>query len=512
MRVVQILAGAVAALACATGAAWSASDPEAPAGPRIEGVESGMPSVSKEGRTLELTLQGWMEALRIPGVGVAIIDGYEIVAAKGYGVREAGAGGDPVTAKSLFQAASISKPIAALALLHHAGLGAFDLDQGINTYLQSWKLPDSEVAAVDRVTLRDLLAHSAGITPGGFVGYERGSAVPTLLQILEGTPPASNRPARILAVPGAEVSYSGLGYVMLQLALSEHLGKPFEEIIRASIFDPVGMDDSTLAQELTEALDARAARGHRADGEAIPGGWHVYPELAAAGMWSTPTDLAKLAIEVARSSSDRSHRILSHEMTLRMLTQHRDQMGLGFVIRPGSEHGWFAHSGGNPGYRCHFQMLAGTGQGVVIMTNSDVGGLIIPLITRSVARAYAWPVSEIRDLSAGSTEAIFTRIDEKVDQPASARKKIDVDEKVLKRYVGRYELGPGQVFEVDLSEGSLYVRLGDQPRFPVHPESESEFFYEVVDAQLTFVVDGTGRTTALILHQGGRDLEARRIE
>ncbi|HET9482397.1 MAG TPA: serine hydrolase [Xanthomonadales bacterium] len=447
-----------------------------------------------------------MEALRVPGVSVAVIDGYQIAWAKGYGVMVAGARDAPVTNRTLFQAGSVSKPVAAIVVLSQVEKRSFDLDTDVNRYLRSWKLPKGDAANAGKVTLRDLLAHTAGITPGGFAGYERDAAVPTILQILEGQPPASNRAARRAAAPGSVVDYSGLGYTILQLALTDRLGKPFEDIVTASVFEPARMRNSTFEVVLPGELVARAAHGHRLGGEVIPGGWYVHPESAAAGLWTTPSDLALLWIELAKSKAGRSDRVLSRDTTRRMLSQHRDHMGLGFVVRPGEAHGRFAHFGGNQGYRSHVEMFADTGQGVVVMTNSDAGHLLTALLARRVAQVYGWPAEELRPLSDATTDAILAQVDAE-----TARQRVEVDERLLERYAGRYELAPGLEFEVTKARGHLEVRLGDQPRFPAYPESESKFFFDVVDAQISFVLDEDGRAVALVLHQGGRDQEAKRI-
>ncbi len=508
MRLFSVLSTSIVLLACSDGRESEVIRDDSEVQRQISRVETSLPSVVKDGRTITLPLHEWMHALGVPGVSVAVIDDYKIVWAKGYGIIEAGATSAPVSAETPFQAASISKPVTALAVLHHVEQGTFDLDTDINQYLRSWKLPEFGSAGAEKVTLRHLLAHTAGITPGGFAGYKRDALVPTVAEILEGKSPASNGPARVVSMPGSTVSYSGLGYTIVELALTDRLGKPFEKIIQELIFDPVGMHDSTFEQVLPEALEARAARGHRLTGEVMLRGWYVNPELAAAGLWTTPSDLARLVSEVARSKSGSSNRILSREMTRRMLTQHREEMGLGFVIRPGSENGFFAHSGGNQGYRCHFEMIADTGQGIVVMTNSDAGGLITGLLVKSVAGAYAWPSDEQRPVSATLTDAIFAQL----DRLKAPRRKIEVDDRILARYAGRYELVPGLVLEVTQVAGHLEVRLGDQPRFPVYPESESKFFYEVVDAQITFVRNAAGQTVSLVLHQGGRDQEAKRME
>lgn len=507
MRLLVMLATLIALPACSVGTQSTTADTDDAIQQQVTRVESSLPVVTKNGRRLEYSLQEWMKELGIPGVSIAVVDDYQVVWARGYGVTDAEASAAPITARTLFQAASIGKPVTALALLQYVEQGVFNLDTVANEYLQSWNLPDADFPAAEKVTLRHLLAHTAGITPGGFSGYERDSPLPDITQILDGKPPANNAAARVVSMPGSVVSYSGLGYTMIQLALTDRLGNSFEEIIKESIFHPVGMLDSTFEQVLPEALAARAAHGHRSTGAAIPRGWYVYPELAAAGLWTTPSDLALLAIEVAKSKSMHagSDRVFSREMTRQMLSQQKDEMGLGFVIRPDDTHGYFAHSGGNQGYRGHLEMLADPGQGLVVLTNSDAGQLLIALLLRSVAQTYEWP-SQPRPVSAALTEAIFTQL----EHVKTRRSLVAVDDHTLARYVGSYELSPGLEFEVSLTEGRLAVKLGDQPRFPVYPESESTFFFEVVDAQITFVRNEAGEIVSLILHQGGRDQEARR--
>ena len=508
MRSLLTLTTSIACLVCSIAFASQVAPVDDAIQQQIRRVETGLPPVEKDGRTIDLALEEWMEALRIPGLSMAVIDNYQIVWAKGYGTIEAGVTDAPVNPETVFQAASISKPITALAVLHHVQRGTFDLDTDINEYLRSWKLPGVDSPGAEKVTLRHLLAHTAGITPGGFAGYERGVSVPSITQILNGEAPATNAAARATSSPDSTVSYSGLGYTIIELALTDRLARPFEGIVKEAVFDPVGMHHSTFDQPLPDALAARAARGHRSTGRVIERGWYVYPELAAAGLWTTPSDLALLAIEVAMSRSGKSSRLLSTAMTRQMLAQHKDEMGLGFVIRPGDEHGYFAHSGGNQGYRCHLVMFSDSGKGVVVMTNSDAGQPLAALLVRSVARSYDWPSYQARPVSAGLTDDIFAQL----DQSKSARNKIEVDERILARHVGRYELAPGLVFEVTFTSGHLEVQLGDQPRFPVYAESESKFFFEIVDAQITFIKNPAGETVSLVLHQGGRDQEAKRIE
>ncbi len=471
-------------------------------------VESGLPAVTQGNRTLQLSLLQWMDALAVPGVSIAVIDDHGIVWAKAYGVTTTGPGGSAVTPGTLFQAASISKPVVALAVMHQVERGRFDLDADINDYLKSWKLAASELQDGENVTLRRLLAHTGGITPGGFPGYARTAPVPRIVQILSGVAPATNSPARVVSKPGSEGAYSGLGYLMLQLALEDVSDKPFESILQETVLQPLGLDDSTFEQDLPAPLQARAARGHRSSGGSIEGGWLVNPELAAAGLWTTPTDLATLVIEVAKSKRGGEGRLLSSDITRQMLSRHQDEMGLGFVVGDSDPHGYFAHSGGNQGYFAHFEMLADSGKGIVIMTNSDAGQALASLVIASVAHAYDWPLLERRQVSGPRAERLFAQ----VDRVTNKRVKVDVDPALLARYVGKYQLAPGLLFDLTISKAQLLVRLGDQPRFPLFAESESKFFLEVVDAQITFIVDAAGQPTGLVLHQGGRDQEAPKIE
>jgi CubicO group peptidase (beta-lactamase class C family) len=496
-----LLATCLPAIACAP------PEPSA-ASYRFAQLTASLPEVAQGERRLALSLDQWMKALAIPGLGIAVIDDHRVVWAQGFGVTTPGPQGTPVAPDTVFQAASIAKAVTALAVMRQVGQGRLDLDGDINDAMESWTLPGSDVQAGEPVTLRQLLAHTGGITPGGFAGYAKNATVPDLRQVLDGAAPATNAPARVVAKPGAEVAYSGLGYSLLQLALQDRLGQPFDTVMQETVLQPIGMRDSHFGPNPPEAAQARVARGHLGVGAPVQGGWFLHPELAAAGLWSTPRDLAAFAIALADAKRGRDGALLSRELATQMLAPHREGTGLGLVVRDEPAHGWFAHSGGNVGYFAHVEMLADTGQGVVIMSNSDAGQALASLIIAGVAQAWDWPLADRRQLTPGRVERLFAQ----VDRVAHQRVKVDVDPAVLARYVGRYELAPGQVFELTLVEGQLQLRLGDQPRFPLFAESTTKFFLEAVDAQVSFMLDADGRPTSLVLHQGGRDLPAPKIE
>lgn len=476
---------------------------------RGEAVESGIPAISVDGDTLQLSLAAWMDTLGVPGVSIAVIDNYEVVWARGYGSLAAGDSHSTVNAQTVFQAASIAKPVTALTVMHHVERGDLNLDADIRTVLRAWTLPGDGPYAASAVTLRQLLSHTAGIKAGGFAGYERSSALPTTLQILNGEEPALNTLATIESAPGEGVAYSGLGYMIVQVALEDQRRAPFAAIVDTAVFTPLQMKHSSFARELPERVGGNVAKGHFGSGAAIVGGWQVSPEAAAAGLWTTPSDLAEMAIDIAESWSGRSRGVLTQESAREMLTPQRERMGLGFVVRPADTLGFFSHSGGNLGYRAHMEMFAALGKGVVVMTNSDAGHPLSALIVTAVARAYGWPDAAQRQLSEDNARLLLRQIAE----VGVVRTRVPVATTLLTRYSGHYELAKGFEFSItaDSVGNRLLVRLGDQARLPAYALSERMFFFESVEAQLEFVSDAAGHVTKLLLHQGGRTQEARRL-
>ena len=338
-----------------------------------------------------------MQLYKVPGVSVAVIDNFKIAWAKGYGVTEAG-GNTPVTAHTLFQAASISKPVSATGSLWLVEHGKLSLDENVNLKLKSWQVPDNEFTKDQKVTLRRLVSHSAGLTVHGFPGYEVGGPIPTLGQILNGEPPANTAPVRVNAVPGTKYNYSGGGITIEQLLITDVTGKPFPQFMRETVLDKIGMTDSTYEQPLPAARAVMAATATHSDGLSVPGKWHIYPEMAAAGLWTTPTDLAKFAIEVALSKQGRANHVLSGDMTREMLKQQiatdageeGTWMGLGLFLGDYKNPQEFGHDGSNEGFRSLLVMFADSGEGVAIMVNSDNGVPIENAVLQSVAKEYGW--------------------------------------------------------------------------------------------------------------------------
>jgi CubicO group peptidase (beta-lactamase class C family) len=352
----------------------------------IEGTQTG-----REGELPALTLAAAMKQVGVPGLSVAVIKDFEIHWTRAYGVADVVTSA-PVNADTLFQAASISKPVAAMAVLKAVQDGRLALDEDVNRYLTSWRVPAGDLTAKQPVTLRSLLSHTSGTDDGfGFPGYEPGAPVPTLAQILNGEKPSNVGQVLVKRQPLTTFKYSGGGVTLVQLLLADVFKRPFPDLLQATVLAPLGMTRSAYEQPLSAERDKNAARGHDRSGAARSVKWHVYPELAAAGLWTTPTDLARFGIEIQKSLQGRSNRVLSRAMATEMATPVGvGPFAVGMQIGKTGEGWYLSHGGSNWGFQCLLLVHKIKGYGFAAMANSDSGGRLIGELQQRIAAAYKW--------------------------------------------------------------------------------------------------------------------------
>lgn len=331
-----------------------------------------------------------MDYFNVPGVSIAIIEDGAIKWAKGYGIANT-ADSSLVDVNTMFQAGSISKPVAALAALKLFEEGKVDLDTDVNEYLATWKLEENDFMNEEKVTLRRLLTHTAGTTVHGFPGYQQTDSFPSINDVLDGN---GNTPKIFFdTIPGSIWRYSGGGYTIMEKVVEDVSGQPLENYVKEVILDPLGMTNSTYQQPLPIDAGLNASAAYTGDGELIEGLWHNYPEQAAAGLWTTPTDLAKYCIAVQEILTKNKSSVLSLETIELMLTKHKNDWGLGPGLRGEGDSLIFQHGGKNAGFTNRMTAFAYQGKGLIIMTNADRGGELINEIVRSVSNYYEWGLS-----------------------------------------------------------------------------------------------------------------------
>lgn len=340
--------------------------------------------ITVQGEERRVGLDEALKLLNIPSASVALIDEGRIAFASAYG--------KDATPETLYQAASLSKFVAAVGAMRLVEDGTLDLDQDVNAKLTSWHVPSNAFDATHKVTLRGLLSMTGGIGVPGFLGYETGAPLPTLTQILDGAPPANSPPVTVIAVPGSAYHYSGGGYEIAEALMQDATAKPFPQLMQDLVLRPMGMTDSSFDQPPSAAFAARAASGHFSDSKELPGRWHVFPEHAAAGLWSTPTDLAKLLVQLADVWQGLSSIFLRRETLEEMLMpQSGGPYGLGAAVAGDGASLVLMKRGQNIGYQGYLILYPASGQGMVVMTNSDNGSRLAEALIKRAAAAYDWP-------------------------------------------------------------------------------------------------------------------------
>jgi CubicO group peptidase (beta-lactamase class C family) len=432
-----------------------------------------------------------MHFYHTPGVSLAIIDNFEVAWAGGVGVCRAG-NDRPVDQRTLFQAGSISKAVFALAVMRLVEQGQLDLDEDISRYLTDWQIPGRD-GWRPHLTLRRLLSHSAGVTVVGFPGYPAGAPVPSLVQVLNGEPPANTPLILANTLPGLQYRYSGGGFTLAQQVFTDVLGEPFPDSLQRLVFDPLGLHDSTYQQPLPPGRAEQAATAHIYTGLPLPGGWHTYPEMAAAGLWTTPADLATIGVELLQVLHGQKAPALIQRETIEAMLQPQlpgqiagqdYYVGLGFFCGGQGQDFWFGHRGSDEGFVSVMQVYKHLGKGFAVMVNSNEYGLRDEIV-RAIAREFDLPDVFPPEKLAGSVA------------PGD-----------LAAFAGAYLATAGASFTITAADSGLALSFAGQPPLRLYPASEMEFFARALNLSVTFERDRQGRVTALTLTQEGQPFRA----
>jgi CubicO group peptidase (beta-lactamase class C family) len=415
---------------------------------RIKAVENGlMPPVPVRGFKT-WSIEERMKYHKILGMSVAVIHNFKVEWAKAYGWADT-ARKVRMTTETMLSAGSISKMVMAAGALRMVQDGKLALDQPINNYLTSWKLGENDFTKKTPVTLRMLLSHTAGTSQSAYFGFEANTPkLPSIVEILDGRSPDGTRRVGVVKAPNTGFQYSGGGSLVAQLAMMDTRQQSFETLMRQLVFDKLGMNGATFEQPLTEKYAQRASWGYQ-DVTWYKGTPYVYPQQAAAGLYATPTDLAKFIIDIQNAYRGKG-KILNQTMAREMMkaqavfsegnmTKEEVAVGPFLLQRPDNKEDkgkYFYFDGANAGFIASAMGNLTEGYGVVVMVNSgnDYNGLCKE-VRRAVAKEYGW----------------YNFMPEEI-QP------IALDEATLDSYTGRYRKDENEIMYVSREGDHLKIR------------------------------------------------------
>lgn len=450
---------------------------------RVENNLSGSLHIQDSVNTYNL--QQRMKDNNIFGVSIAVIHDYKLEWARGYGMADI-ASQTSVTAQTLFQAASISKSLNGVGLLKLAQDKKIDLYADINTYLTSWKFPYDTVSHGKKISVANLLSHTAGLTVHGFPGYAKTDSLPSIIQILNGKKPANTAPIRSQEEPGKRSKYSGGGITISQLIVTDVTHQPYNEYMWQQVLKPMGMLSSSYTQPPANDKEKFLSSGYRGNGKPVGGNYHIYPEEAAAGLWTNPTDLAAYIIETQLSLQGKSSKVLNSEMTKLRLTPYIDSNAAPgvFIIQKGDK--YFSHGGANEGFRCVYYGSMNTGNGIVVMVNSD-NGRILEEIVNSVATVYDW-------------KDFFT---------PKVKKTVIVTSDMVNAYTGKYVLFKDTV-NISFDKKPMLI-VNNEEFYPIYFSSEQDFFSPDLPFDLRFEKDADGKVKDIYFKNQGGEFRANKL-
>jgi CubicO group peptidase (beta-lactamase class C family) len=410
-------------------------------------------------------IQERMDYYKVPGVSIAVVENGKIKWAKGYGYANTETG-TKVDINTLFQAGSISKPLAALSALKLIENDSLELNKDVNYYLKEWQVPESKFTKTEKVTLEKLLTHTAGMTVHGFPGYQQADEFPEIIDVLNG----NGNTAKILVdtIPGSIWRYSGGGYTVMEKVVEDVSGMSLDEYMTKNILIPIGMKNSTFQQPITKEWQNNISAAYDGNGVIIKGLWNNYPEQAAAGLWTTASDLALYCIEIQEINQGKEDGVLTRKTVDKMLTKHKNDWGLGPSLQNQKDSLIFGHGGKNAGFTNDMKAYAYQGNAIVVMTNADNGGKLISEIQNAVSKHYNWSISQPKTIEI-----------------------IKLSDIELKQYAGKYELKTQNItLEVQFKENQLFLTNTPIGNLYLMPLTNTKFMDLESGAVIEFLVDG----------------------
>jgi CubicO group peptidase (beta-lactamase class C family) len=458
-------------------------------GEKIKQVENNLVETIQIAGEAPKSITERMAHYKVHGMSVAVIQNHHIVWAKGYGWADDSLK-IPVTTQTLFQAASISKSLNAVGVLKLVQDKKLDLYADINTYLTSWKFPYDSLAKGKKISVANLLSHTGGLTVHGFGGYEQGAPIPTVVQILNGQKPANSDPIRSMYEPGLKSEYSGGGITISQMVVMDVTHEPYDTYMKKNVLDPLGMTGSTYSSPPQNVKASLLATAYDPNGKQLKGKYHIYPEQAAASLWTNPTDLAKYIIETQLAYEGKSAKVLNQESTRLRLTPYIDKSAaLGVFITGPDSSKYFEHGGANEGFRSQYYGSLTGGNGLVVMVNSD-NGEIMQEVVNSIAKVYNF-------------KGLYL---------STVKNSVSVDDKTLDTYTGEYELKPGFIITISKDGNQLYAKAAGPSKFAIYPEAKNKFFTKNFPSDIEFISGDDGKIASATLYQNGQQHSAKKIK
>lgn len=413
----------------------------------------------------EFNILDRMEFYKVPGVSIAVVENGKIKWAKGYGYANTETG-TKVDINTLFQAGSISKPLAALSALKLFENDSLDLNKNVNYYLKKWKIPDNKFTKTEKVTIEKLLTHTAGMTVHGFPGYQQTDKFPEIIDVLNGN--GNTGKIVVDTIPGSIWRYSGGGYTVMEKVVEDISGLSLEEYMSKNILFPIGMKNSTFQQPITKDWQNNISAAYDGNGKLIKGLWNNYPEQAAAGLWTTASDLALYCLEIQSIFQGKKDGVLTKKTVDIMLTKHKNDWGLGPSLQGQKDSLIFGHGGKNAGFTNDMKAYAYEGNAVIVMTNADNGGKLISEIKNAVSKYYNWSISQPKTIEV-----------------------IELSDSDLKQYMGKYELKEqGLIVEVQFKKNQIFLTNTPLGNLNLLPMTKTKFIDIESGTILEFLVDG----------------------